>query len=31
MPVTNDAAPLSRKMTGPTMSSGWAFLPNLHE
>ena len=27
MPVTNDAAPLSRKMTGPTMSSGWAFLP----
>ncbi len=27
MPVTNDAALLSRKMTGPTMSSGWAFLP----
>ena len=26
-PVTNDAALLSRKMTGPTMSSGWAFLP----
>ena len=26
-PVTNDAALLSRKMTGPTMSSGWAFRP----
>ena len=26
-PVTNDAALLSRKTTGPTMSSGWAFLP----
>src|SRR5439155_21396323 len=26
-PVTNDAARLSKKMTGPTMSSGWAFLP----
>ena len=26
-PVTNAAARLSRKMTGPTMSSGWAFRP----
>ena len=27
-PVTNDAARPSRRMTGPTMSSGWAFLAN---